>query len=368
MMGELRLIFYTFFVKLYLELKSNSDIMFGKNDNQANERIIYQAKPNLILGCKKAIFGIILLFVLLFISGPIIQFIGNMQVYMISYIRLPITRYAVIAVFVGILITIIYIIWQIVGWYSKEYILTESKIVVKSGVFLTRKNYMPYSTIQDMNTSQSVFARLFNVGSISVYSAYDNNQISLDNVANPSEVEEIIFSKISSRQGYYQPPRRDFDIRYNASNQDYYQEPPQSFDNRFQPDEDYDDVVITPITHDKQYRRREYEYYPEDLDYDNNQRTKYEYEPYGDSLEHNINRAMDSGYESYEDSPSSYQNDSYYRGERNDYYGESNDYYDDNEGDYSYDGDGEKDSNSQKNDVDESSEKVIKRHFDKFKR
>ena len=39
--------------------------MFGKKDNQSNERVIYQAKPNLILGCKKAILALILLIFIL---------------------------------------------------------------------------------------------------------------------------------------------------------------------------------------------------------------------------------------------------------------------------------------------------------------
>ena len=205
MMGELRLIFYTFFVKLYLKLKSYSIIMFRKNDNQSNERVIFQA-----------ILGIILLIFVLFISGPIIKFIGNMQVYMISQIKLPLTRYVAIAVFVVMLIIILYIIFQIVGWYAKEYILTDSKIIVKSGVVFTRKNYMPYSTIQDVNTSQSIFARLFNVGSVSVYSAYDNNQIALENISDPSKVEEIIFSNMS-RGSYHSPEYYPRD-----SNNDYY--------------------------------------------------------------------------------------------------------------------------------------------------
>ena len=183
--------------------------MFGKNDNQSNERILYEAKPSLILSCKKAILGFILLIIVLSVSGPIIQYIGHLQVYLISYIKLPLTRYAAVAVFVIILIIIVYIIWQIIGWYSKEYILTESKIIVKSGIIFTRKNSMPYSTIQDINTSQSIFARLFNVGSISAYSAYDNNQVALDYISNPSKVEEMIFSNMNRNRGYYQPPHQN---------------------------------------------------------------------------------------------------------------------------------------------------------------
>lgn len=354
--------------------------MFGKKDNQSNERVIYQAKPNMILGCKKAILALILLIFILFITGPIIKFIGNMQVYMISQIQLPITRYAAIGVFVVILILILYIIWQIIGWYAKEYILTDSKIIVKSGVILTRKNYMPYSTIQDINTSQNILERLFNVGSISVFSAYDNNQMAIENISNPSKVEEMIFSNMSRGMGYYPPhqnlnngyrnpqqnyypnPQQDFNNNYRDPQQRYYQEPQQNYYNDSQMDydysqgnDDYDDVVITPIHNEPRYQPRQYEYYPEDLNYNNVQRPKYEYEPYDENLEQNINRAMNREFESYNNP----QNDSYYNEEIN------NDYYYDEV--QSPNNEDVKNDSDEKDDV-ESSESVIKRHFDKFKK
>ena len=366
--------------------------MFGKKDNQSNERVIYKTKPNLIFGCKKAIIGIVLLIFVLSISGYIIQFIGKMQVYLISQIKLPLTRYTAIAVFVVILVIILFIIWQIIGWYSKEYILTDSKIIVKSGVFLNRKNYMPYATIQDINTSQSIFSKLFNVGSISVFSAYDNNQISIENVSNPSEVEEIIFSNMSRgrsyqdpRPDYYRNPQEDYrrpnpQNYYNDSNQDYYPPPNQ---NHRTDDDYYDDVVITPIHQEEQYQRRQYEYYPEDLESNNVQRPKYEYEPYDESLEQNINRAMTNEYENdsyhnqrheeysyndnnlYDNSPGQHHNDNNYDNSQREYHDDG--YYGNSQKEYQHDDFDAKDSKPEKN-VDESSEKVIKRHFDKFKK
>ncbi len=340
--------------------------MFGKKDNQSNERIIYEAKPNLIFGCKKAILAFVLLIVVLSLSGFVIRFIGEMQTYLISRIQLPLTRYTAIAVFVVMLIIILYIIWQIIGWYSKEYILTDSKIIVKSGVFLNRKNYMPYATIQDINTSQSIFARMFNVGSVSVFSAYDNNQIAIENISNPSEVEEIIFSNMSRnrsyqdpRMGFYRNPQDDYrrpnpQNYYNEPSQDYYQDSRQEF----YPNDEYDDVVITPIKQEEPYQRRQYEYYPEDLEYGDVQRPKYEYEPYDENLENNIDRAMANDYED---------NSSYYQ--RSDEYSYSDDtYYEDNQIDYQHDDFDTKDSKVERNVVDESSESVVRRHFDKFKR
>ena len=348
--------------------------MFGKKDNQSNERVIYQAKPNLILGCKKAILALILLIFILCITGPIIKFIGGLQVYLISQIKLPITRYTSIALFVVILIIILYMIWQIIGWNAKEYILTDSKIIVKSGVILTRKNYMPYSTIQDVNTSQNILERLFNVGSVSVFSAYDNNQISIENVSNPSEVEEIIFNNMSRNSGYYQAPPPNSNSGYRNPQQGYYQDPQQGYYqdpqqgyyqdsqrnyNYSQGNEDYDDVVITPIQHER-YQPRQYDYYPEDLDYNNVQKPKYEYETYDENLEHNINRAMSGGFESYNDSQNdSYNNDYYNKEINNDSY--NNDYYEnERQSPKKHD---KKDSNEK-----DTSESVIKRHFDKFKK
>ena len=183
-------------------------MLFDKNDSRANERVLYQTRPNMILGCKKAILGIVILIVILTVSPMAIKFIGHMQVYMISRINLSLTSYTAIALFVIILINVIYIIWQLVGWYSTEYTLTDTKIVIKSGVISTKKNYMPYATIQDINTSQSIIGKIINVGSISVFSAYDNNQMELKSVSNPSEVEEAIFSRMVGSRKFQAPPQQ----------------------------------------------------------------------------------------------------------------------------------------------------------------
>ena len=124
-------------------------MLFNRNDKITNEKTIYQTKPNMLLGCKKAIFGVILLVVVLSVASPIITFIGEMQVYLISYVKLSLTRYTAIALFVIILFIILYIIWQLINWYYMEYILTDSRIIIKSGVLYTKKNYMPYGTIQE---------------------------------------------------------------------------------------------------------------------------------------------------------------------------------------------------------------------------
>ena len=384
-------------------------MLFDKNDDVRNERVLYQTKPNLLFGCKKAIFGIVILAIVIIVAPMAIQFIGNMQVYLISQINLALTRYTAIAFFVVILFIIIYIIWQLIGWYSKEYIITQSRIIVKSGVLSTKKNYMPYASIQDINTSQSILGKVFNVGSIYLFSAYDNNQMELSAISNPSEIEDVIFSNVVNYRTYNEPKsyfheNRSFDRNFQTNGK--YRER-NDYPDEFEP--------ITPIGHEKdRFTRRNYEYYPNDLGYEENSPKKYEYEPYDDKFydsnrgfeessgqyrdsfndsgrgfEESSGQYRDSFYDSgrgfeessgqyrddfydsgrgFEESSGQYNNESYYDEVRNDYsYSEDKNYPDNQSGnnynDYVNDNVQEKSK-----DVDDSSEKVIRRHFDKFKK
>lgn len=333
-------------------------MLFNKNDSKANERILYKTKPNMLLGCKKAIYGLVLLGIVFMVSPMVIKFIGEMQVYLISQIKLPLTRYAAIAFFVVILIIILYIIWQLIGWYSIEYTLTDSRIIVKSGVLSTKKTYMPYATIQDVNTSQSILARLFNVGTVSVFSAYDNNEMELKNISNPSEAEEIIFSKIVNPRSFQPQPRR-IDQYQQPQGGNYFDDGEYLGRNEF-----YDEFEpITPITHERNVsQRREYEQYPEDFSAEDDY-PKYDYEPYNDRFSDNVNRIVDDL-----QPDNGYSEDAYYNRVRDDYSYSNDDYYEDSGAQTYYNEDSKDSSKNASDNVDESSEKVIRRHFDKFRK
>ena len=324
-------------------------MLFNRNNNKSNERILYKTKPNMLFGCKKAIYGAVLLIIVLFTSPMIIKAIGKMQVYLISQIKLPLTRYAAIGFFVIILIIILYIIWQLISWYSLEYTLTDSRIIVKSGILSTKKTYMPYSTIQDVNTSQNIVARLFNIGSVAVFSAYDNNLMELKNISNPSEAEEIIFSNMINPRSF-QHPSMQINHRDNYIDDGDYLGRNEFYD-EFEP--------ITPITHESNAYRSDYEYYPEDLSRNDSyqQRPNYEYEPYED-----YSRANDF------ESRNRYSEDSYYDRVRDEYSYSEDNYYDNNDSQFNYNEGSSQSANIDSRDIEESSENVIKRHFDKFKK
>ena len=349
-------------------------MLFNRNDKITNEKTIYQTKPNMLLGCKKAIFGVILLVVVLSVASPIITFIGEMQVYLISYVKLSLTRYTAIALFVIILFIILYIIWQLINWYYMEYILTDSRIIIKSGVLYTKKNYMPYGTIQDVSTSQSIVAKILNVGTVSVYSAYDNNQMKLANISNVKEVENIIFSRISNQNNLRSRHYRD-DFSINRHQPEYY-----SDDEYYEPFNDYrskrrqyedsgyygEEEYYEPQDYYRKEPVRDYEYYPEELNFEEEKRHNYEYEPYmKDSLEDNIEGAVNNRGNGLHD------ND-YYNESTDDYSYSDDDYYGENEAELYYNDPDIQDSKFEENDIGtqtkDSKETIIRRHFDKFKK
>lgn len=337
-------------------------MLFSDNDERTNDRVLYKTKPNMILGCKKAIFGVVLLVIIFMVSPLMIKFIGKMQVYLISQVKLPLTRYVAIAVFIAILVAVVYIIWQIIKWYSTEYILTDTRIIIKSGILSTKKSYMPYTAIQDINSSQSILAKILGVGTVSVFSAYDNNLMKLDNISNPSKVEEIIFSNMMGYRNFQEPPRNFIDrsggMNYSnrGSNNEYYDE--------YEP--------ITPIGHERNSSaRREYEYYPENFGSQQPQRTsQYEYEPYEDEFDYEMERAMSNSNAriKYEGAPNTFSDDATYNERRDDYSHGSDEYYQHDEYETDYDEVNENFSQDEPEQVDDSSENVIRRHFDKFKK
>ena len=258
---------------------------------------------------------------------------------------------------------------------------------------------MPYATIQDINTSQSIIGKIINVGSISVFSAYDNNQMELKSVSNPSEVEEAIFSRMVGSRNFQAPPQQmphysergyvDEGERYSRNdpysrNDDYVgRNDPYSRNDHYSSHDDYvgrndpysrnddylsrDDYVgrndyydeyepITPITHERNsYQRREYDYYPENLDNVSSQhpRHTYEYEPYDTGFRGSQNpRQNNNQYDRIRDEHSYGGEDYYQNNEPQSYYNEVVEEYRQNEPE----------------DVDASSEKAIQRHFDKFKK
>ena len=171
--------------------------MFGKDKKEEfHEKILYEAQPNIFVYSKGILISMFVLGFLFFLYSAGIQYIGNMNVYLIESTKVPMTRYFAIAVFILIMIVLLYIILKLLIWTSIKYTITESRVIVEKGILLQKKNYMPFNTIQDVSRSQSLLGKIFSVGTITLYSAYDGKDLELKDVSSPKKIEDIIFENI----------------------------------------------------------------------------------------------------------------------------------------------------------------------------
>ena len=171
--------------------------MFGKDNNEEfHEKILYETQPNIFVYSKGILISMFVLGFLFFLYSAGIRYIGNMNVYLIESTKTPLTTYFALAVFVLILIVILYIILKLLIWTSIKYTITESRVIVEKGILLNKNNSMPFNTIQDVSKSQSLLGKIFSVGSITLYSAYDGKELELKDISSPKKVENIIFENM----------------------------------------------------------------------------------------------------------------------------------------------------------------------------
>ena len=175
---------------------------------------LYEAQPNIFVYSKGILISMFVLGFLFFLYSAGIQYIGNMNVYLIESTKVPMTRYFAIAVFILIMIVLLYIILKLLIWTSIKYTITESRVIVEKGILLQKKNYMPFNTIQDVSRSQSLLGKIFSVGTITLYSAYDGKDMELKDVSSPKKIEDIIFENM---RGTHLRTRNFYDDDFNSN-------------------------------------------------------------------------------------------------------------------------------------------------------
>ncbi|MBE6493121.1 MAG: hypothetical protein E7Z84_00730 [Methanosphaera stadtmanae] len=169
-----------------------------------SERVLVETKPNMILYVDNFILKIILLFLMILMFAPILTFIHEIQLSLMNSFNFVLPNMTFIAELVLIFLILILgakIVIDLFEWDNTLYVLTDSRIVIQRGWFNKEKIMMSYNKIQDIDISQSIMERIFNVGDIIIYGANDNSETVLYAIPKPKEIEEIIFNSLNG-QGY----------------------------------------------------------------------------------------------------------------------------------------------------------------------
>ncbi|WP_295721797.1 PH domain-containing protein [uncultured Methanobrevibacter sp.] len=193
-------------------------MLFDDEELIANEEILYEGKPSFLFTCKNVILGFVLIAFILGSTITILSTISELEVYSFDSFRYPIAQYVAFAIYGFVFLILIWMIWKLVNWYFIKYIVTDGRIIAKSGIIRENKSYMSFKNVQDIKVSRSIFQRLVGVGTVEITSAYDNSNVVLKNIRAAREVEEIIYNGMNSLPNY---PSMNYPDYYQDNSQGY---------------------------------------------------------------------------------------------------------------------------------------------------
>ncbi|MDR3223539.1 MAG: PH domain-containing protein [Methanobrevibacter sp.] len=226
--------------------------MFEKDDEFINENILYKSQPNLIFSIKKAIILSIFLWIILSYSGTLkreIQKLSDPQQsdeMLINLLQnIHINEVVSIIILVSIFILILWIVWILIKWIKTEYILTDSRIILKRGVINLKTDNIMYSHIQDVRLSQGIFGKIFSVGTIEIYTGYNKESLKFANMNTPKKAQKIIFSEMNNDYNFNRSNQFNRNS-YNPQHSNNYQDNQDNRyqDNRYQQNPNYQGPVM----------------------------------------------------------------------------------------------------------------------------
>jgi membrane protein YdbS with pleckstrin-like domain len=156
------------------------------------EKVLFETRPRFIVSLKSAVFKFIIVFLLLYFFTTLISYASLLQGKVSSLVNLPFVEGTTDAIVIIILLLLIWILWNFISWRSKNYTLTNQRVMVKKGVIRKKTVYMHYNKIQDIIVSQSIMERISYSGDIEIFGGHDNTSLILEDIPNPGEIENMI--------------------------------------------------------------------------------------------------------------------------------------------------------------------------------
>jgi uncharacterized membrane protein YdbT with pleckstrin-like domain len=166
--------------------------MMDRRSTIPGEKVLFETRPRFIVSLQSALLKFIIVILLLYFFTTIISYAALLQGRVSTLINVPFVEGTTDGLVILILLLLIWILWNILSWRSKNYTLTNQRVMIKTGVIRKKSVYMHYNKIQDIIVSQSLLERISYSGDIEIFSGHDNTSLILKDIPNPGEVENMI--------------------------------------------------------------------------------------------------------------------------------------------------------------------------------
>jgi uncharacterized membrane protein YdbT with pleckstrin-like domain len=99
-----------------------------------------------------------------------------------------------IIVTAGMLIALVWwVLRPLAYWWTTQYVFTDHRIIVRTGLIARRGRDMPLSRVNDVSFSHSVIERFLNCGTLEVESAGTQGQLIIHSVPNVEQIQRDIY-------------------------------------------------------------------------------------------------------------------------------------------------------------------------------
>ena len=167
-------------------------------NSHPGERVLFNTRPRFSQSVTSAYLRLIILFLLLYFFTTIIRYLAAIQAQISTLLTIPFVEWSTDVVLLIILLLFLSLIWTYLSWRSTCYIITNKRVMIKSGIISKKNVYMHFNKIQDVQVSQGFTQRISSAGDIEIFGGRDRTSLILVNIPNPDKFEELLNQKIEN--------------------------------------------------------------------------------------------------------------------------------------------------------------------------
>ncbi len=113
---------------------------------------------------------------------------------------------------IGLAIGLAFSMPKLVVWAFTKYVITNERVIVRSGVFARQGKEIPLEVINDVAFSQSLIERTFRSGDLLLESAGEMGQSRFTNVPTPEDIQTLIYRAREDRMAALNPGQTPADV------------------------------------------------------------------------------------------------------------------------------------------------------------
>jgi uncharacterized membrane protein YdbT with pleckstrin-like domain len=126
--------------------------------------------------------------VLLFLAAPLATFVA--AAVPPGALQTPV-RWGIAAA--ALLVVLRWSVWPFLVWWNTVYVITDRRLVMRTGVLSRRGHDMPLSRLNDVTFSHGLVDRILGCGDLVVESAGERGQVVLDDIPRVEQVQRTLY-------------------------------------------------------------------------------------------------------------------------------------------------------------------------------